>query len=329
MENIFDLLPKYFTDSCNDNEKLEVELWITQSSENKKTFHELKEIWENSENVTDNILLNPKKAWYHIKQETGIHEKESLVIGLNSRYRNLLKIAATLIILIGIGAAVKITIFDKPGVLIASTLNSGKQEIHLADGSIVYLNQGSQIKYPEKFVLATREIELEGEAFFKVAKDKNHPFIVHANGTNTRVLGTSFNINTKNSERVTIAVFSGKVSFTSQKSSKQEIKLIKGESGVFNKSTASLTKQVGVNDNAIAWQTGILKFNKTRLDEATSVLSEYYSKAIEISPKLQNRTISVTFNNQPLSKAIEIIELTLGVKAVITSEKIMLYPIEN
>jgi ferric-dicitrate binding protein FerR (iron transport regulator) len=239
----------------------------------------------------------------------------------------MLKIAATLLILIGIGTVIKLGFYRGQNLIIVSTINRTKQEIKLADGSVVYLNRGSKLKYPEKFTTATREIDLEGEAFFKVAKDSIHPFIVHAKGTNTRVLGTSFNINTKNPGQVKISVFSGKVVFRPEGSSKQELKLIKDESGVFNQSNLSLTKQIGANDNAIAWQTGILKFNKTTLAEATRILSGYYSQTIEVAPQLQNRFISVTFDNQPLDKTLEILELTLGIKVDKTSEKIMLKPL--
>lgn len=329
MENIVDLLQKYFSGECNAEEKSAVESWIVASAENQKIFNEIRGIWENAKNVTNNITLHTESAWRHIKQETGIKDWKTNLIGLNTSYRNLLKIAATLLIVIGIGTVVKLSYYNKTEFITVSTYNSTKQEVHLSDGSVVYLNHGSQLKYPEEFASPTREIELEGEAFFKVAKDSVHPFIVHAKGTNTRVLGTSFNINTKNQEQVSIAVFSGKVAFRSESSTKQEVKLLKGENGIFYKSSRSITKQIGANDNAIAWQTGILTFNKTSLTEAASVLSGYYSRTIKVAPQLQNRLISVTFDNQPLDKVLEILELTLGIKSDTTSEKILLTPLDK
>jgi transmembrane sensor len=329
MENMLKLLQKYFSETCTDTEKTIIESWINESSDNGKIYNELKEIWENAQKVPDNLTFNHNAAWEKILKSTDLKQPKSRTIKLKQAYPQLLKIASTVLIIIGIGAIIKTVYFNKPDVIIALTNNAEKKEIHLADGSIVFLNKGSELIYPDKFKQATREIELKGEAFFKVAKDKQHPFIVHANGTTTKVLGTSFNINTKNTKQVSIAVFSGKVSFKSVNSNKFELLLVKGETGIYNKTNFDLIKQAVDNDNAIAWQTGIIKFNKTTLIDASNILSEYYSKTIIVSPKLQHKLISVTFNNQPLYRALEIIELTLNVKAISTNNKIELISIEN
>ena len=326
MDNMFEFMQKYLSGGCTPDEKIIIESWIAESPENLKIFNETKEIWETSENISEGIKLHPEAAWNRIKLKTGISESRMKIIKL-SPYRKILRVAAIFLLLLGIGLLIKISFYGGRNHITISTLNSAKQEIRLADGSVVYLNRGSKLIFPEKFITATREIELEGEGFFKVAKDSTHPFIVHAKGTITKVLGTSFNINTKNPEQIKIAVFSGKVAFRPEGSGKQELKLTKGESGSFNKTNFSLTKQTGENDNAIAWQTGILKFNNTSLPEAANILSGYYSQTIEIDPILQKRYISVTFDNQPLDKVLGILELTLSIRVEKTPGKIMLKPL--
>lgn len=328
MENINDKLHKYLSGDCNEDEKITVLSWIAESAENQKLFGELKEIWENSCKIANNIVVHPENAWENIKHETGIKEGTTKVVKFRPVFRTLLKYAAVLLIFVFAGFAIKLVLFQKPEIIIASTLNSSKQEIRLSDGTIVFMNRGSQLKYPEKFITKTREIELEGEAFFKVAKDSLHPFVIHAKGTVTKVLGTSFDINTKDPGKVRISVFSGKVAFQSEKYKEKLVKLVKGENGIFNVSDFSVTKQNAFNDNIIAWQTGILKFNNTDLNEAAKVLSEYYTKQIEVSPQLRNRTISVTLNNQTINKTIEIIELTLSIKADSASGIIKLNPLD-
>ena len=106
-----------------------------------------------------------------------------------------------------------------------------------------------------------------------------------------------------------------------------EINLIKGENGIYKKTDLSVTKNIGDNENAIAWQTGILKFNNIKLTEAIREISGYYGRPIEIAPQLSNRHISAIFNNQTLSKTLEILRLTLSIKVDSTSGKILLKPL--
>ena len=90
----------------------------------------------------------------------------------------------------------------------------------LEDGSIIWLKGNSSLTYPEHFVNATREVSLIGEALFEVAKDASHPFVVHSNGMNTKVLGTSFNIRPIGNH-VEVVVFTGKVAVSLANSSKR------------------------------------------------------------------------------------------------------------
>src|SRR5690606_10744959 len=76
----------------------------------------------------------------------------------------------------------------------------------LSDGTEVWMNSGTQLRFPFNFNGKTREVYLEGEAYFKVAKNADRPFIVHANGTQVQVLGTSFNVSTYDDEVVTSLV---------------------------------------------------------------------------------------------------------------------------
>ena len=89
---------------------------------------------------------------------------------------------------------------------------AGTYNIELEDGSIVYLNSDSKLKYPSIFCGKERIVELEGEAYFKVKKDKKHPFIVKTRGINIRVLGTSFNVNSyKENKNIITTLIEGSV----------------------------------------------------------------------------------------------------------------------
>lgn len=104
---------------------------------------------------------------------------------------------------------------------VLTTPSNATAEVVLADGSVVSVNAGSRLVYPQKFTGATREVELQGEAYFKVKHDERYPFIVKANGISTKVLGTEFNVRSysKNDTHVTLLQGSVLVSLLSSNAS--------------------------------------------------------------------------------------------------------------
>jgi transmembrane sensor len=312
---------KYLKNKCSTSEREEFETWLNTSEENQELYSNLKEIWENAEKVPDEIQVDFKKAWEKIELKAGIADKPAKHIPMKVSYKLLLRLAAVLVILISLGTLIKKLYFDNQIIITESNLTETQKELHLSDGTIVFLNRNSQLTYPESFKKDTREIKLDGEAFFKVAKDSLHPFIVYAGGTTTKVLGTSFNINVKDSSKVIVSVLEGKVALASESN---QLKITKGEQGTFNKKTKQLIKSQITDENYLSWKTGILSFNNQKLGEAIKVLSEYYSKTIEVHPELQDRMITVTFNNQPLSEVLEILKMTLSIKIDSKPERILL-----
>jgi transmembrane sensor len=147
------------------------------------------------------------------------------------------KVAAAAAILIVSFVCVFKSFFNRPGYIaqlnVVSTRIGEHKIIHLNDGSTVWLSAGSKVSFPSSFEDSTREITFEGEAFFEIAKDKKHPFIVHTGITSTRVLGTSFNITAHaKSNNITVALITGKVAFSDRSS---QVKLLPGRQVVYNK----------------------------------------------------------------------------------------------
>jgi transmembrane sensor len=315
---------KYFGNDCTNLEKVEIESWKNASDENRKVFERLKQIWETSGKTTEFVQPDFEKAWKKIQLNTGIKDilpkQRSLRISVNQ----VLKIAATFLLIVGLYFVISKNYFEKPVFKIVQTSNSGKQEIHLSDGTTVFLNRNSKIYYPDKFINKTREIRLLGEAFFKVAKDRKHPFLIHTGDAVVKVLGTSFNIKCNDTSSVDVSVISGKVSLSGEKNVSESIQLVKGDVGIFNIKTQHLNKTKYSDENFLAWETGILKFNNQPLSEVVKVLSEYYSRKIEAEPSMQNRLITVSFDNQPFDEALKILEITLDIKIDINPTRVLL-----
>lgn len=158
-----------------------------------------------------------------------------------------------------------------------STGRGGEYRIVLADGTKVFLNAATSLKYPVAFDGKVRKVELEGEAYFEVAKDPAHPFIVATKGMEVKVYGTSFNINTLRTDEIRTVLVEGSIGI---RSADRECRVSPGQMAVWNKTDGSLTlKEVDVSLYT-AWKDGIFRFDRERLDEILNTLSNWYDVAI-------------------------------------------------
>jgi transmembrane sensor len=130
-----------------------------------------------------------------------------------------------------------------------STRLGEHRTIKLSDGSVVWLSSGSRVEYPAHFGATSREISFDGEAFFDVAKDKRHPFIIHTLGTSVKVLGTTFNVHAfKESSDITVSLITGKVDFSYQNG---RVQLSPKQRIIYNKSKQTVRKQPITDADAI------------------------------------------------------------------------------
>jgi transmembrane sensor len=233
------------------------------------------------------------------KEIQRIKRKSFRLFGLNYSQ---MQMAASVIVIIGLGTwfnystAIENLLF--PLVYEKSVTQSGENAtICLSDGTLIHLNAESVLKYPSKFSGNTREVYLEGEAFFEVAKDKKHPFIIHSSKMDTKVVGTSFNIlaypNQKNQE---VSVVTGKVSVSSTVT-KQNVLVFPGQKATIEKETNNLKAYSQINISAIAsWRKNILVFEDVTVNEVIATMERHYGVKIKIqNESLQNLIINASF----------------------------------
>lgn len=170
----------------------------------------------------------------------------------------------------------------KAGELAYNTLEvprGNKTRVTLPDGTKVWINAASKLMYPTVFVGETREVVLEGEAYFDVSKDGAHPFIVHARGMDIRVLGTAFNVNTYESSFYTTLV-SGKVSV---KGKAAGLTLEPGEQAVMNSENGAATKgAVNVGDYT-GWKDNDLYIGNLSLAQVVVMLGRQFDYDIVVA----------------------------------------------
>lgn len=206
----------------------------------------------------------------------------------------------------------------------------GEYRLTLADGSRVFLNSMSQLRYPVRFSGDKREVELSGEAYFEVSKDASKTFYVATNGLQVAVVGTSFNVNAyENTGKVITTLVEGAVSIQPNKSAAAPQVLTPSQQAVYDVARRE-TEVVQVDVSQFTgWKDGKLIFQDARLEDVMLVLSRWYPfgvsyktsavKEIRISGHLDKRANVYEFLD--IIEAVGSIEIEVEDDAIIVGQK--------
>ena len=191
-------------------------------------------------------------------------------------------------------ALVYVDSLDNKGVGLQNRLitpKGGEYTIMLADGTKVWVNAATEIRYPVKFAGKERRIRLEGEAYFEVTKDVDRPFIVEANGMEVKVYGTQFNVNTRRDDQIQTTLVEGSVSVKPK--GLAEVMLEPNQQAVFNKLAGRVTvRDVDVMPY-VAWQSGNYYFENKGMGEILDELSLWYDiQVFFMNPEMRNERFS-------------------------------------
>lgn len=158
----------------------------------------------------------------------------------------------------------------------ATTYHDKEFWLTLSDGTVVHLNYNTRIIYPEKFVGDTREVILSGDAYFMVAHDDSHPFIVHTSNGTVKVYGTEFMVETNGKDGSThVALVKGSVGVTPNKGTEQIMR--PGQLATINAQNGQCSLQKVDTYPYVAWNTGTFSFNNANLEDVMDILSRWYN----------------------------------------------------
>ncbi|MDR0750021.1 MAG: FecR domain-containing protein [Tannerellaceae bacterium] len=153
----------------------------------------------------------------------------------------------------------------------------------LSDGTTVWLNARTRLTYPTAFIGNQRRVSIEGEAFFEVAEDKDKPFIVSANGSEIKVLGTTFNVYSYPDEPVSrISLLEGSVQIHSKTSPDTEVTLRPQDEAIVQNQTQTMTIGKIPDNDYFLWREGIYSFENETLNNILKKLELYYDIKIEV-----------------------------------------------
>ena len=231
----------------------------------------------------DNKEINVGKAWNKLQVRlSGIDrmaETDNSKFKINRNF--LARIAAVALILIGVGSAA--IYFGKSLIpanefLFVTNDNQKNLKVTLPDGSNVYLNRNTELSYKRDFGKNGRLVSLNGEAYFEIIPEYDNPFIVDADNAKIKVMGTSFNVITDNTDSsVEVFVNDGKV-MLSDRSGKRSLMLDPGFIGTIDTKVAG--KIINNDPNYMSWKTGLLIYNGQKLDVVFKDLKRVYNMNI-------------------------------------------------
>ncbi|WP_298472951.1 FecR family protein [uncultured Maribacter sp.] len=214
------------------------------------------------------------------------------------------------------------------------TVPYGKKfDIVLSDGTSVFLNSGSSIRYPVKFIKGlNRQVFLNGEAFFDVTTDESHPFIVDTEELNVQVLGTKFNVQTyEEDSRVDVVLVEGKVGMDSQKKlnyNENEVVLEPGFKGTYNKIEKNITTKKVNTSVYTSWVTGTVVFRNRPFKEIVKKLERLYNVTIIVNNKelIDNESFnaSIGVDDETIEQVLNYFNKVYEIEYEIINNKILI-----
>ncbi|MBX3255310.1 MAG: FecR domain-containing protein [Chitinophagaceae bacterium] len=246
------------------------------------------------------------------------------------RNRNMAKwlsvAAAAVILLIVIGYAVKpagkkdiisVTgVATAPNLVTVHTSTGESKVVKLPDGTKIWMNPSSSLEYPMVFSNQEREVRLSGEAFFEVAHNPHKPFIIHSGALQTKVLGTSFNIQAYDSqENIAVTVVTGRVKVSNDKRV-DSIELLPNQRVVFDKKTDKLIKENtsdGAAPDILKRKVGTFVYRDEPLQKLAKDIEAYFGVKIRLSEAIRHCGVVASFEITDKPEAIlELIAISIN-----------------
>jgi transmembrane sensor len=319
LDNYTRLIYLQWQGALSAEERKELHAWLAESPDHQQVEKEIYQSLQLLNDYEPGFPVDVKgdyeqvKAQLHLSKATAPDQPTAKVRTLPS-HRKWLGAAAA------IAALLVTTAYffwpQQPPSLEWAAIETKSGETHsitLSDGTQVWLNELSRFSYPVSFSGNNRPVKLEGEAYFKVAKNPDQPFEIGTPQSEVEVLGTSFNLRAyPNEPTTTLTVEDGRVLFT-EKSKGSSVTLTQNEEAVIHHETQQVSTNKKADMNAMAWQTNHLRFKNRSLTEVFEIMERHFKVKINCSnPNLEkcNFTSPKEYNLDSLfSKLVKLYQI--------------------
>ncbi len=319
----WELLARYVSGNCSEVERAAVEAWANADPAHRQLLEELKETWILMGQAHRPVSV--EAAWQRVKvQLTAAHDRAPQPI----RRRQPWSVRVLAVLAVALGLALLYAELwpskdtgkaEVETARVFTTQRGQRATIQLVDGTRILLAPESRLEVAAAYGQKARDVALVGEAFFEVASDSAHPFVVHTSRLAVHVLGTAFGVRAYADEsQVYVAVRQGKVQVRPDTApgtlsvllEAGQLARVVGQGQLQVERPANLEAYVG-------WTEGRLVFARTPLREVVQVLKRFYDLEIELAePSLGDRQLTATFEEAPAYQVLQIIAATMKLETV-------------
>lgn len=323
-----DIINKYLTGQCSEEEVVEVNAWMKESEENARQLFRMEEIYHlgkfNQYADRQQMARAEKQLYKKLDEEK---RKQNKIL----RMHRWMKYAAMIAVILVIGGGSGYWLYQNGNNqhMMVAVANEGiVKEIILPDGTKVWLNNLATLKYPREFSEKARNVYLDGEAYFEVTKNRHKPFTVQSDAMRVRVLGTTFNFKCdKNYQIAEVTLIEGEIEVKGNKEEGQII-LAPGQRAELNKNNGRLTvKQVDAKMDAV-WHDNLIPFQKADIFTISKALERFYDIKIILSPDMRaDKTYSgVLKKKSTIESVLKSLQNSISIDYKIVGNNIFISP---
>ena len=325
INDIDDLIGKVLAGEASAEEQVRLNNWIALSDENRRYLEQIKIIFDRAASNTVQLSFDTDAAWNKVKNKLKESREEKPVFQMRHSRRTIsFRIAASIVMLIGVGLFAYIFLDKSKSQTFAFAVDKKASQDTMPDGSIAFLNKRSSISYEYTAREKTRKVKLKGEGFFEVKHEEEKPFIIQAEELLIRDIGTAFNVRAyPESDTIVVTVKTGEVQIYTLKDEGLNLKM--GETGIYSKSLKQFTRLEKIDTNILSYKTGVFSFNSTNLKAVIEKINEVYSVKIKLdSPSLDKCPLTVNFHGDTIDTIVEVIAETLKLSVTRNGDEIIL-----
>ncbi|MDR1120295.1 MAG: FecR domain-containing protein [Dysgonamonadaceae bacterium] len=303
---LYSLIAKYLTGESSLDEHRIIDDWRKESARHERLFQELRESWQMIGDASMIVIPDRERVWNkivtQIKRMPVMYSRQTLFRAASA--------AASVALIIGFSLSL---LYNKYGDMaqkdiIVQTPAGEKSKIYLPDGTQVYLNSASTIIYNTGFDVKNRDIRLQGEACFEVAKNEQLPFNVKAADINVKAIGTSFNINAYPDEkRIFVSLAEGHVHVESAGEKELLADLYPNQQAVICKSNMKCIVQTCNAETESIWRLGRLRIENENIRDVLHKMERWYGVNIQTQGEPPKENIWMTVKTESLKEMLELI----------------------
>lgn len=312
-ERIHDLIAKDLAGESTPAESAEVQAWAQASPEHRRYVDDLSWVWQQAAQGRPEVdfVVDTEKALGKVHAAMNAAPVRQPSVGKIFPFRPWLRVAAAVATLAV--AAIWLLHPREYGTSQQIVSTDQPRRDTLQDGSVVVLNRQTELVVSNRFNHRERRMRLRGEAQFSVQPDPQKPFVVEVEALEVRAVGTAFNVDDfTQAGKVVVTVTEGKVQMQTEK---DQLLLLAGQAGVYDKADKTLRRLEKPNPNVLAYQNRVFHFeHNTSLAEIVAQLNAVYPVQIVLqSPELEKCRINdITFPNKTLEQILETLKETFN-----------------